>query len=266
MKRLLRQALKGVYIFLFKPFLKRGVRFRMKGAGIYRFDYIFALGEYRNFGNRHNAGFQRWLELCRGKRTVFDIGAHIGLYSIPASTAIDNAGAVYAFEPSTPNRIYLERHMRFNNVGNIKVVPDLAGDHTVESVQFYEADETSPMNSILNTEKREEFKEVQKRQISLDDFCKNENVVPQVIKIDVEGAELNVLKGSEWILKNEAPTIFLSVHPKMLEQLGQSIGELTEFVDAAGYRIYDTAGNETVPARHNEYILIPKREKNGETI
>jgi FkbM family methyltransferase len=258
MNHRLRKALKRLYTFIFKPFFKNGVIFNMEGAGRYRFDYVFALGEYRNFGKRHNSGFRKWLEICKGKETVFDIGAHIGLYSIPASSRLKRGGDIYAFEPSAANRAYLEKHIDYNRVGNIRIVPDLVGERSCDDADFYEGRGTSPMNSIIKSNKTENHSRISKRQVSVDEFCRNNGVSPQVIKIDVEGAELNVLKGAGMTLEKSKPVVFLSIHPGRLGLLGQSVEDLRGFIKRAGYKIYDTDGAEADSFLHNEYILSPE--------
>ena len=52
---------------------------------------------------------------ARGKRLFFDIGAHIGLVTMPMASVIDPKGKVYAFEPAFANRQFLQQHVRINN-------------------------------------------------------------------------------------------------------------------------------------------------------
>ena len=80
---------------------------------------------------------------------------------------------------------------------------------------------------------------------------------PQLIKIDVEGAELHVLKGGVEILRQYMPTIFLSVHPRHIAELGGSTVELERFIEKIGYRVFDFDGNQVRPTELSEYIVIP---------
>ena len=101
--------LKNIYIFCLRLFFRNGIVLTVGNAGHYRFDHIFALRGFKYFGVGHNSGFNRWIEFCKGKKVVFDVGAHIGLYSIPASSLITAGGGVYAFEPSSANYTYLRK-------------------------------------------------------------------------------------------------------------------------------------------------------------
>lgn len=253
-----RRLFKKAYIAAFNPFFRKGVKIKMGEAGMFRFHHGFALGEYRYFGARHNSGFFQWIRMCENKKTVFDVGAHIGLYSIPASKRLDRLGAIYAFEPSRANCEYIEKHKHFNNAYNIRVIPFLVGERTVSRAPFYDSRETSPMNSIIKPKKGYDHKQTSRYQISLDDFCTEHGLFPEIMKIDVEGAELNVLKGARRLLKKSRPVVFLSIHPALLKNMGQSVNELKDFIASEGYRIYETCGVEAVNFKHNEYILMPK--------
>ena len=80
-----------------------------------------------------------------------------------------------------------------------------------------------------------------------------------LIKIDVEGSELNVLQGAKNILTQYKPIIFLSVHPEHLKILGQKTIEINNFLEKHEYKIYYTdesiVNNEL---KSEEYICISK--------
>jgi hypothetical protein len=77
------------------------------------------------------------------------------------------------------------------------------------------------------------------------------------MKIDVEGAELHVLKGSVKILSQYKPTIFLSVHPRHIAESGGSIEELERFITKIGYLVFNLDGNTVRPAELSEYLVSP---------
>lgn len=253
----MRQLIKKIYKFLFKPFFKNGINIQIGDKGPFRMDYIFAFSSFNRIGRgNHNSGFSRWIMECKGRRKVFDVGAHVGLYTLPASRVISDDGYVYAFEPSGVNRSYLERHLRYNDITNVKVYPLLIGESSGKSVPFYEnpyyPDDMNAVNVVKNFKK---YREACKKQASLDDFCRDENIIPEVMKIDVEGAEVRVLKGARKMLKESKPIIFLSVHPSRLLALGDSVDTLIELVHNMGYEAYDTSGNRADRLKPQEYIL-----------
>ncbi len=237
------------------PFTRRGIEVNICGAGRYKLDYIFAFRGYDSFGDKHNAGFKKWLDCCRGKKTVFDIGAHIGLYTIPASKGIQPGGKIYAFEPSEANKVYLMRHFRYNNIDNAVIIPYLVGEESKKEQIFYENRRTNPMNSLHPKKNIGLYEKVTKKQVALDDFVRWNGIEPQVIKIDVEGAEYNVLKGACEVMNKYAPVIFLSVHPKQLILFESSTAGLLDLINKLQYAAYNCDGNEVSELEFGEYML-----------
>jgi FkbM family methyltransferase len=205
--------------------------------GPFSLDAKFTFSNFENWGHGHNEGFVSCIEECRGKRCVFDIGAHIGLVTLPMSQVV--AGEVYAFEPATANRNHLQHHLRYNKITNVKVQSFLVGIDTHSKVEFFEQPQATGMNSRVLKKNHHLYEKVERDQVSLDDFCLRENITPDVIKIDVEGAEYDVLVGAEQTLKNNAPVIYLSIHPKELSLMGQSVDKVINYLSGLNYFSYD---------------------------
>jgi hypothetical protein len=88
------------------------------------------------------------------------------------------------------------------------------------------------------------YNKIVKEQITLDSFVAKNGCIPGLIKIDVEGAEINVLRGAKSVLSEYHPEIIISVHPKHLEILGHSVDELTKEIRGFGYQIYNIDGSQ----------------------
>ena len=87
-------------------------------------DSSFAFRNFENWSVGHNKGFAKLLEISKNKKVIFDIGAHIGLCSLPLSIL---AKKIVSFEASPTNIKYLEKHLKINNIFNINVVPYAVG-------------------------------------------------------------------------------------------------------------------------------------------
>lgn len=236
---------------------RRGVPILVGGKNKLRLNCKFLFSRYETWGQRHNDGFDNLLEICKNKQTVVDIGAHIGLCALPVSQVIASTGMVHAIEPAQSNYQYLNQHVQYNKIQNIKTYSLLVGDSNEDNVPFYESAEATGMNSIIQYKTLASAQWQHKQQMCLDDFCEEHNIVPDVIKIDVEGAEMAVLRGAQKILTQHHPIIVLSVHPNHLEQLGEDISQLPKMARDLGYNLQDMAGNDVSEFGLKEYLLAP---------
>lgn len=153
----------------------------------------------------------------------------------------------------------MKKHINFNRIKNIDVRMVVVGDVHRDSVKFYEHNiGGSPFGGLVrNKKKAPETFAVKKRQlVCLDDFCKDNQFFPDVIKIDVEGSELQVLKGAQTILKESNPSIFLSVHPSHLEAMGQSVKDIEEFLNKLGYQVVLAGSNKPGNLASGENICV----------
>ena len=104
---------------------------------------------------RHNKKFEKLLEVSKNKKVVFDIGAHIGLCTLPLSNL---ASKIVSFEASAVNIKYLKKHIKINNALNVRVVPYLVGKENVNEVDFYDVGDGSGIPSIANLEIKKNIK------------------------------------------------------------------------------------------------------------
>ena len=249
-----------------RPIYRATIRFtpgftiskRIGKYGPFKLNRRFAFSNFEAWGGNHNRGFEACIEAARGMTCVIDIGAHIGLVSLPLSSVIASNGSVIAFEPAEANGVYLNEHLKSNKVTNVKVITDLVGDKELESVEFFESHDDSGMNTISETGSRRGYEATQKRQITLDNFCKENEINPDLIKIDTEGAEVGILKGATETLRTHKPTIYLSVHPRQIIELGSTVEMLEQLLSDLDYKVTDMNGTVVRPLELTEYIVSPK--------
>jgi len=271
-KKIIKQITpKPIFLYIIKPairfilsiiFNKTGYKINIGNQGEFFMSPDFIFRGWEEFGNRHNKGFSICIEKCRDKSIFLDVGAHIGLYSLPVSQILKSSGKVIAFEPSSSNYEYLVKHIKYNRIKNIFPHKLVIGKTNIDQVVFYEHSvSSSPLGGIIKRTKNssDNFLVTKKPQVSLDSFCKKNELIPDVIKIDVEGSELNVLEGAKNILTKYKPIIFLSVHPEHLKILGQETIQLNNLLNEHNYKIYYS--NETIvnnELKSEEYLCMPK--------
>ncbi len=135
---------------------------------------------------------------------VIDIGAHLGYYTMLASRLVGDEGKVYAFEPDIDNYFFLGRHVKINRCNNVITLDAAVGDKV--GVAFFDNSSGSGTGKLSESGVREV------KTVDLDTFISTEDVTPDFIKIDTEGAEMLVLVGAKSVLMNAKPIIFLSTH------------------------------------------------------
>jgi FkbM family methyltransferase len=227
--------------------------------GPFRLDATFAFSDLAGWGRGHNDGFVACVEACRGRRCVIDVGAHVGLVTLPVATVLAAGGTVVSFEPAAANRRLLARHLELNGLTDrVCIESEIVGAEEREEVAFFEFAGVSGMNSVVAQAGRRAYTAQRRRQVTLDAFCGRLGLAPEVIKIDVEGAEIGVLRGGREVLRRFRPLVFLSVHPRLIAELGQSPADLRAEVHAARYEIRDVQGAPVERFELREYVLSPR--------
>ena len=243
---------------LFAGKLRGPVAQRIGPYGPFLLQPEFAFSNFENWGGHQNNGFTACVEACRGARCVFDVGGHIGLVTLPMSRAVATDGRVFTFEPAAANARVLRRHLADNGITNVELSEALVGARDDEKVAFFEDSDPSGMNGLAIKGPAGRYARTEHRQVSLDSFCAARNLSPEVIKIDVEGAEHLVLQGARETWRRCRPKIFLSVHPAHLKLLGSSAEELLALIEANGYACHEIDGTPVKAFRLSEYLLLPK--------
>ncbi len=156
----------------------------------------------------HEADLTEYLLLNLKKNDVFiDVGAHYGYFSLLARALI-RGGAIYAFEP-TPKVFEL---LKQNTAGKNIFVHNVAAWSSNQNINFYDLGDTLACGNTAKIRNDiKSYKLISVPAISLDEHCLTRNIKPTYIKLDVEGAEFEVLKGAEQILKFYKPVIILEV-------------------------------------------------------
>jgi FkbM family methyltransferase len=169
---------------------------------------------------------------------VFDIGAHIGLFTVLFSKLVGNKGQVYVFEPTKETFKILEQTVQLNEINNCKLINAAV---TKESGDVFfnltsKSGEGSNANTLVKTERG--VKTVKVNAWSIDDFRRKYNLKVNVLKIDVEGAELDALIGAKETFLNDKPIGVLALHPSSIVANAQSLEEIWKLLKTYGCNIY----------------------------
>ena len=176
------------------------------------------------------------LESCKPGMTFVDVGAHYGFFSVLAARQVGKGGKVFSFEPAPNTRTVLEQTIHLNDCTNVCVEP-LALSRKSGTATFYCSVESgNPANSLVNLND-DLHKPLQVKMTTLDEYVQSRGVKIDVIKIDAEGAELDVLSGGSTVWRTQKPLLHLSFHPRQIRLNGHSIAEIVEFLRSHSYHL-----------------------------
>jgi FkbM family methyltransferase len=189
-------------------------------------------------------------EFVARDHVVWDVGANIGLFSFASAHLAGQGGKVFAFEPDVWLVQLLRRSVSIqpSSSASVQVVPAaVAGSCDMRT--FNIAVRSRATNSLAGYGHGQTGGIAEQQTVmtvSLD-WLAERLPLPDVIKIDVEGAELEVLSGALGLLRKKSPVI-------LCEVCSERSQEVTELLKGAGYCIYD---GEALPAKRQEVAAAP---------
>lgn len=172
---------------------------------------------------------------------LFDVGANVGLYTLVGSRRVGATGHVYAFEPSSRERVILEQNVTRNHCGNVTVIPSAASDRGGMGTLRVAGGQHRGQNTLAPTfaypsvnVAREESVSL----VSLDDLWRAQTLRrPDMLKIDAEGSELHVLRGAAGLLRDAMPVVVFEINDALLEASGASRAAVEQLLTSFGYRL-----------------------------
>jgi len=204
-----------------------------------------------------------FIKKIKNKNTFFDIGGYRGYYSILAHQYMKKNAKIIAFEPVNKNYEYISRSVIINNINNIKIEKLAISDKNRTQTMYLSSSEST--HSLAKADKNffmGDFKQLNKIKVktsTLDKYIKDNKSEPDILKIDVEGAELNVLRGFKEYLNKRKPEMLLEVHERKFPAFKYSKKEFYNYINSLGYNYR--------LIRNGELIEIPKNfEKKQYTI
>lgn len=218
--RLIRLPLRLIPKRMAMPILQgrlRGTKW-IVGAG----EHGYWLGSYEM--NKRLA-FER---LITPGAVIYDIGANVGYFSLLAAELAGPQGQVYAFEPLPRNIEFLRKHIKINQIENIEVVEAAVSNRGGEA--HFDLGASSAMGHLA------EDGGLQVQMVALDEMLSaGELRPPDYMKVDVEGAEYEALKGARKLLEKYHPVLFIDTHQREAHlptiELLQELGYEFEILD-----------------------------------
>ena len=186
--------------------------------------------------------------LLRPGMTFFDVGSHFGYFSLLASALVGETGRVHAFDP-TPSTY----QMLLKNTAGIANITtnNVAASSKEEDLTFNDFGLAHSAFNSLGAAKMNvgglRANVIKVKAVTIDGYCRELGVWPDVMKVDAEGAELDILKGMPELLERRKTVITLE-----MGDVGETVGSgqsrrVHDYIVERGYRALEMAGTKMVP-------------------
>ncbi len=187
--------------------------------------------------------------------TVLDVGGNIGYFSVRSAVRKPSL-VLHAFEPMPTSFEFLTKNVALNDLGaRIQCHNFGLADQNGE-VTFYIAPYNGVNASLQNVANAEDSIKYIGQIQRMDDWCAASGVAPDLLKCDVEGAELLVFKGAERTLSEQTPMIFTEMLRKWAKAFDYHPNDMIAYLEGFGYRCYGLSLADDGQAPENVLRLI----------
>ena len=215
-------------------------------------DYEYFLGNYEN-----PQTLKKLISWCKKDAVFYDIGANVGYHAFVANLFITD-GRIYSFEPMPANISLFNEHLKLNKERmpnhNISLLTFAISDQEKE-VHFSNNEMATDGNTYISSS--QVYMQVDKKLtvqcFSIDNLIEKAYEPPTILKIDVEGAELDVLKGAVNTLTIYKPNILLATHDCHLPGVKD---ECVSFLTNLGYILEHTGDHNKQLEGLDDFIAI----------
>jgi len=216
--------------------VKTQLGFKMKLCPFYALDReILALGQYES---ELHAFYDRFV---KPGMTCLDVGANIGDSALHLAQIVGPTGKVFAFEVAPAPLARLREHITENGYDDRVSLHVIALADKQGSMEFSFARddvENQGMGSLVNHGNTVVSATTTVETLSLDRFVDDRGISSiDLIKVDIQGAELMFLKGARNVLQEMRPTLLMEVSPRDLECLGHTPRDLLACIESLGYQV-----------------------------
>lgn len=205
-----------------------------------------------------------WRKLPLEGLTVYDVGSFEGLLALYFAS---RAKQVVCYEPNSRNHGYLTENMALNGFTNVRVRKTGVGEapQEIQLVWNPEMPGGASAETATATHLQDTVSSVQVETIPITTLDKDaeENGLPapDLIKIDIEGWELQALRGARRILQQFRPSLYLEMHGETMVEKKRKVAEIVEFLEQAGYPAIEhietgqrvTSANSTIAVEGHLY-------------
>jgi FkbM family methyltransferase len=214
--------------------------------------------------------FQFLRTTVRPGDVVLDVGAFLGIYATLEARWSGPSGRVIAFEP-TPSSVAVARHhLEWNAVADRVALIEAAVSDRPSRATFhqYDAGAMPYVNSLVaavDTDTPAVMQEV--AVVTIDDICRERGLVPSVIRMDVQGAEIHALRGArETLARADRLTMVVEMHPQCWDGFGITESDARDTIRGLGLHVRPLVQGEELFARDTHAVLTKAAGNRGSNL
>jgi FkbM family methyltransferase len=193
--------------------------------------------------------------------TFFDVGANLGFFTVlAANICTAPAGSVHAFELDPVLIPLIEESLRLNKQrGSVRLNCVACADETGRFHAFQAAQEANPStNQVILSRKEAQDTAVQAMTMTLDHYYQTTEAAPDLVKMDIEGAEALAVPAMLSLVEEATPKLILEVHPGDVQELGATPSVLIDQLrDAGDYNTVLKVESYRSEIEHSDQALTP---------
>ncbi|MBI5304106.1 MAG: FkbM family methyltransferase [Chloroflexi bacterium] len=226
---------------------KIGVRFAPTRVGTIRMwvDLRDGLGQYFFIHQKYESFETELVEkMVQTGMTVVDVGANMGYYTVLFASRIGDTGTVIAIEPDPTNMQLLQRNLRWNHLDNVTCEQAAAMGYE-GTTTLYLSNINNGDHRVYNAKDDDCFNQgmvrtaIEVRTIIVDEYLKKESKSPDIVKMDIQGAEMLALSGLRHTLENPNVILLCEFWPYALRQAGTDPIQFLETLSGLGLHLFE---------------------------
>jgi len=183
---------------------------------------------------------------------VVDGGANYGIYSLAAARLVGPAGRVFSFEPCLESFSVLQKNIGLNCLQNVRLFRAALADKEGSASLYHSG--RGPTSFSLGPPAHGSCRSEVVTTSSLHKILQEENAEHVgLIKLDVEGAEMSVLRGMTATLTRFRPKLIIEIHPKNLKSFGTEPSNVIDYIESFGYCVAEIEKQKF----QSDYFFLP---------
>jgi FkbM family methyltransferase len=202
-----------------------------------------------NYGHYEPTESAHLLSAGVGAHVIFDVGANIGYYSLLWASRMAAGGIIHAFEPVPSTFAWLSRNIALNHLDEVIKACNIGLGNAAGTLSIFMPEFMgSGAASMRDLHPDEVTHKLEVKQETLDQYFSDSGLNRlDLIKVDVEGAELHVLQGGRNTIARYRPLIFLELLRKWAKPFGYHPNDVLGMLGEIGYRCYTFDDSRLIP-------------------